>query len=56
MVINKRDRMDRFALNDGPIPDFSHVEIIATVSCFLEIVVQRNVKETELDIRGEHWS
>jgi len=56
MVIDKRDRMDRFALNDGPIPDLSHVEIRATVPCFFEIVVQGNVKQTELNIRGKHWS
>jgi hypothetical protein len=54
MVINKSDRVDRFALNDGPIPDRSHVEIIAPVPCFFKIVVQGNVKETELDIRGKH--
>jgi hypothetical protein len=48
MVIDKRDRMDRFALNDGPIPDLSHVKIRASVSCFFEIVVQGNIKQTEL--------
>jgi hypothetical protein len=52
MVIDKRDSMDRFALNDGAIPDPSHIEIIATVSRFLEIVVQGNVKETELCIES----
>ena len=56
MVIDKRDRMDRFALNDGPIPDLSHVEIGTTVACFFEIVVQGNIKQTELNIRGKHWS
>lgn len=53
MVIDKCDRMNRFALNDGPIPDLSHVEIRATVSCFFEIVVQGNIKQTELDIQGK---
>ena len=52
MVIDKCDKTDRFALNDGSIPDLSYIEIRATVPCFFEIVVQENVKETELGIRG----
>ena len=56
MVIDERDRMDRFALNNGPIPNLSHVKIRATVPCFLEIVVQGNIKHTELDVQSKHLS
>jgi hypothetical protein len=40
--------MDRFTLHNGPVPDRPHVIIIPPVSGFLEVIVQRDIKQTEL--------
>lgn len=49
MVLNTGDCVNGPCLNDGTVPNLSQIEVGLGFSGFLEVVMQRGIKDGELD-------